>query len=524
MKYEKVQHFKKIDRRRIGLFLLILTGVFARVFLFGSIPDGLNQDEAFAGYEAWNILTTGHDTMGYFYPLYLFTNGGGMNALETYLMIPFMAVFGPQDWVIRVPQVIVAIVSLPAVYGVTRRIYCERVGLWAALLVAWSPWHIMLSRWGLESNLAPGMLLFGMYFFLRGLEKKRYYIISALMYGLALYSYAMVWLYVPVILFVSVGYLILEKRLYWNDKVLWACIAIVGIMTIPLALVVLVNYGYIGEVSTRFFSIPKLDFLRTNQTSGYTIWQNAVNLCGILFLQTDGLIWNCVDGYGLYYPIGVLFILIGTAGTIRSFCSKCRRKEFAPELFVLLQFLCGVISGLISHVNVNRINIIFLPMLIMGGYGIEIFCRRLGEIRPRLRSIIPVLVLVVYAACFVSFERFYFVEYRQDSSAAFDAGLKEALQEAAGSGKTIHVNKSGIYPKVLYYLQMPVDEYIATRVFSDWHPMPQSAGNLYFDMGNAVPNKNGVFILEAGADLKSFEDAGFEVKQYGSCSYVYYPE
>lgn len=524
MKHEKAQHSKKIHKRRIVLFLLILTGVFARVFLFGSIPDGLNQDEAFAGYEAWNILTTGHDTMGYYYPLYLFTNGGGMNALETYLMIPFMAAFGPQDWVIRVPQVIVAVLSIPAAYGAAKRIYGERVGMWAMLLVAWSPWHIMLSRWGLESNLAPGMLLFGMYFFLRGLERKRYYVISALMYGLALYSYAMVWLYVPVILLVSAGYLIREKRLYWNDKVLWACIAIVGVMAIPLALVVLVNYGYIGEISTRFFSIPKLDFLRTNQTSGYTLWQNAVNLCGILFLQSDGLIWNCVDGYGLYYPIGILFILLGTVGTIHSFCNKCRQKKFAPEFFVLLQFLCGVFSGLVSHVNVNRINIIFLPMLIMGGYGIEIFCRKLGEIRPKLRRTTPILVLVVYAACFISFERFYFVEYRQYSAAAFDAGLEEALQEAEGSGKTIHINKSGIYPKVLYYLQMPVDDYIATRVFSDWHPMPQSAGNLYFDMGNAVPDKNGVFILEAGADLEPFVDAGFEVNQYGSCSYVYYPE
>ncbi len=525
MKHGKLQYSESsVNHRRVILTLVILTGIFARVFLFGSIPDGLNQDEAFAGYEAWNILTTGHDTMGYYFPLYLFTNGGGMNALETYLMIPFIAIFGPKDWVIRVPQMLIAILSLPAVYGVARRIYDERAGIWATLLVAWSPWHIMLSRWGLESNLAPGMLLFGMYFFLRGKEKKRYYLLSALMYGMALYSYAMVWMYVPVILLVSAGYLIHEKKLVWNDKVLWACVVIVGVMAIPLALVVLVNYGYIGEISTRVFSIPKLDFLRTNQTSGYTLWQNATNLFKILFLQTDGLIWNSVDGYGLYYPVGILFILIGTAGTIRSFCVKWRRKEFAPELFILLQFLCGVISGLVSQVNVNRVNIIFLPMLIMGGFGVEVFCKGLTEIIPRLRRAIPILVFVVYIVCFAGFERYYFVDYRQESAVAFDSGLKEALQEAVSSGKTIHVNKSGIYPKVLYYLQMPVDEYIATREFSDWHPMPQSAGNVYFDMGKAVPDENGVFIMEAGADLDAFVQAGFEVKQYGSCSYVYYPE
>ncbi len=124
----------------------------------------------------------------------------------------------------------------------------------------------------------------------------------------------------------------------------------------------------------------------------------------------------------------------------------------------------------------------------------------------------------------MSFEKYYFMEYRWQSAYAFDAGLKEALQEAVSSGKTIHINKKGIYPKVLYYLQMPVDEYIETRVFSEWHPMPQSAGNVYFDLGNPVPDTNGVFIMEDGADLTSFVDAGYEVKRYGSCSYVYYPE
>ena len=56
------------------------------------------------------------------------------------------------------------------------------------------------SRWGLESNLAPGFLLFGLYFFLRGMEDSRWLLPSALMYGLALYCYATLWPFVPLIL------------------------------------------------------------------------------------------------------------------------------------------------------------------------------------------------------------------------------------------------------------------------------------------------------------------------------------
>lgn len=516
---------KKNKDRRIVLFILIfLSGIVIRVFDFGIVPNGLNQDEAFAGYEAWNILTTHHDTMGYRFPLYLFTNGGGMNALETYLMVPFIAIFGPQDWVIRIPQVIIAILSLPAAYGVARRIYDEKAALWAMMIIAWCPWHIMMSRWGLESNLAPGMLLFGLYFFLRGSESRRFYFLSALMYGFALYSYAVVWMYVPIILLLGVWYLIREGRLTPKSRSLWGSAVIVAVFAAPLVLVLLVNYGYIGEIQTRFFSIPKLDFLRTSQTNGYTFWQNAENLAGILFLQSDGLIWNSPTKYGLYYSFGILFIMIGLAASIHSFCRKWKRREYAPEFFLFLQFLCGLFLGLTSHVNVNRVNIIFLPMLIMGGYGIEIFCSFCAHILPRWTKWVSVGAACLYLVSFLCFAQYYFTEYRQESAAAFDSGLKDALAEGEKSGKTIHINKSGIYPKVLYYVQMPVDEYMNTRVFSDWHPMPKSAGNLYFDMEQVEPDRNSVFILEEGADLSAFVQEGFEVEKYGSCSYVYYPE
>lgn len=513
-----------VRKKDIFFLLILLSGVFARIFLFGRVPDGLNQDEAFAGYEAWNILTTHHDTMGYRFPLYLFTNGGGMNALETYLMIPFIAIFGPQDWVIRIPQEVIAVLSLPAMYGVARRIFNERVALWAMLLLAWSPWHIMMSRWGLESNLAPGMLLFALYFFLRGVEDKRFLIVSALMYGLSLYSYAVIWPYVPLMLLLQTAYLISCGKISLRSRILYICAGIVAVMAIPLLLVVCVNYGLIGEISTRFFSIPKLDFLRTNQTSGYSIKENVQNLLQIIFLQSDGLIWNSPRKFGLYYPFGILFILIGIAGTVQSFLAKWRKKEYAPECFILLPLLCGLILGVISHVNVNRINIIFIPLLMMGGNGVVQLILFLNKRIHKAEMWSSAGIAALYLVTFLCFEYYYFTDYRMESAAAFDAGLKDALQEAEKSGKTIHINKSGIYPKVLYYLQIPVEEYMETRVFSDWHPMPKTTVNLFFDMETAVPDRDGVFILEDGADISPFVKAGFEAKMFKSCHYLYYPE
>ena len=150
--------------------LLVLIGVAVRLWQLGAAPCGLNQDEAYAGYEAYSLLTYGVDSWGYHNPCYFISWGSGMNVLESYLAMPFVAVLGLTELAIRLPQAILGCVSLPVMYLLLTRLFSRRVGLLGLALTAICPWHIMLSRWGLESNLAPGLLLLGLYFLVRGLD------------------------------------------------------------------------------------------------------------------------------------------------------------------------------------------------------------------------------------------------------------------------------------------------------------------------------------------------------------------
>ena len=182
----------RLDRTaRWGRWLplaLILIGVLVRGWALGAVPGGLNQDEAFAGYEAWSLLTSGVDSWGYPYPCYLVAWGSGMNALESYLAMPFLALMGGTATALRMPQFLCACLSLPVCYDLLRRMASRRLALVGLGLLAISPWHIMLSRWGLESNLAPAFLLFGFYFLVRGLENQRFLLLSAAAYGISLPS------------------------------------------------------------------------------------------------------------------------------------------------------------------------------------------------------------------------------------------------------------------------------------------------------------------------------------------------
>ena len=99
-----MQSMKLTKQEKCIFFLLLILGVSVRVYRFGSAPPGLNQDEAFAAYDAWALLHYGTDSSLHRFPAYLTAWGSGMNALESYLMIPGLALFGVKAWVIRLPQ------------------------------------------------------------------------------------------------------------------------------------------------------------------------------------------------------------------------------------------------------------------------------------------------------------------------------------------------------------------------------------------------------------------------------------
>ena len=351
----------------LALFLL---GVLARCWALGAVPGGLNQDEAFAGYEAWSLLTSGVDCWGYPWPCYFVSWGSGMNVLESYLAIPFMALLGCTETALRLPQLICACACLPVFYDLLRRMASRRLALIGQGLLAISPWHIMLSRWGLESNLAPAFLLFGFYFLVRGLEDDRFLPASAAAYGLSLYAYAINWVVVPLTLCVCGGYLLLSGRRFRMGRLLGAA-GILFLLALPLMLFVLVNLGVMGEIVTPWFSVPRLAAMRDGELSLANLlspegWRG---LAQVVFLQRDGLIWNGVEGFGMFYPISLPFQLLGAARLIRGAAGALRAKRYDWQCLALLWAGCGAAVCLaVANLNITRANSLYLllPALYRG--------------------------------------------------------------------------------------------------------------------------------------------------------------
>lgn len=500
----------------------IAVGCLVRLLLIGQLPGGINQDEAFAGYEAYSLLRSGTDSFGYSFPVYLTAWGSGMNALNSYLMIPFMAIFGAKTWVVRLPQALVGCASLWVFALLLRRVFGERTAFWGTLFFSVCPWHIMMCRWGLESNLAPGFLLFGMYFFLRGTENTRFFPLSALFYGLSLYCYATIWPIVPLVLLLQAFYSRWTGKLVLDRYCLGAAL-LLALLALPLVLFLMVNKDLIPEIRTPFLSVPRLLVMRDSEISlaPAAIWENWKNALSILLRQNDGLPWNCTEGYGLYYKGTLVLFLIGLAFCGKRAWESMRTRTFDPVVFGLLQLLGGAVLGGLIHVNVNRINIIHIPILLCVGVGLSKLVELLSGELPRARFWAAGLIL----AAFCSFGHYYVTDYAGEIGRHFQTGLAEALDRAEELARGREVVLSDIsYPKVLFYTQTPVSEYQDSVVYRNYPSAfldVAAFGHYRFESGQIAPGR--IYLMPRDAAAGYQDAGGYAVETYGEIGLVYLP-
>ncbi len=499
------------------LFLIFFLGAFSRLYRFGIAPPGLNQDEAFAAYESWALLHYGVDSSLHPWPVYLTAWGSGMNALESYLMLPFLALFGVKTWVIRLPQLLLGLSSVPAAFLLGRRFSGTRGGLCAAAMVALCPWHILLSRWALESNMAPGLLLWGLVFFCRGLEDSRFLPLSALLYGLSLYVYSAIWPVMP--LFLGLMLLYAGPK---PDRRLLIAGAVLAALALPLVGFLAVNYGLRDEFSIGPFSVPKLVAARSNEISPANFAHNLRSALQILLHQSDGLKWNSPGCFGLFYPIALPFALLGLGDLARRLIVSLRERRFDPTVLLLLWLAAGILLTALISVNVNRMNFLLMPWALTVALGADALLRLLGRYG-KAGAVLLLTVLLIFFGCF---ERYYFTDYTVSLRGEFTEGWSEALDAAQEHDGTVYVTRALHYPKLLLAAEVSPSDFNDSVIY-EYYPAqylsPKSFDRFVY-CGDAVPfDEDGVYVLWNGTDTEALRAAGFAEEKHG-CFTVLYPK
>ncbi|NPV77353.1 MAG: hypothetical protein HPY59_13405 [Anaerolineae bacterium] len=502
------------------LFLLILgIGAAVRIASFGKIPDGVYVDEAATGYDAYALLHYGIDRNGFHNPVQLVSWGSGQYALAAYLSMPFIMLLGLNQVSIRLASLCVGLLSLAAFYLLVRRTDGRRTALVALFLLAVNPWHIMLSRWGIDSNLFPGVFLLATCLLAKSFQNERWFVAALGVYGLTFYSYGTTYVMVPAFLLMVTAAFLARKVIRFRTAL--AGFALTGLLALPILVYVVINtfpaLGW-GSVQTPWFSIPKLPGeARYFQVSSIftggdffeTLADNAAALVRLLILQNDRLIWNALPRYGVVYLFSLPLIVAGGLILVKD---QLDSRELRGNYVFLAWLLSSVLLALVMPVNIIRINIIFLPIVYLIARAV-VFAGRQAKV-------LAAALLLLFAGWFGLFVNEYFTAYPEQIDAPFYDSLDEAIAYASEeTGGEVVISTSQIfmpYIYVLFYQQVDPNEFLSTVQYADpTAPFRHvsSFGRYTFMEAADIPPSGATVILD-NSELGQFDLAGYRVVSF----------
>lgn len=513
------KHSKKIVSREITvsdklykilLIITALTALFIRVYKFGSVPGGFNQDGAMAAVDAKALAEHATDRLGMHLPVHLTAWGfGQMSALLSYLMIPFIKTGGLSAVAARLPQLIVSLAGLTCLYLFIRDTFGKIPALIALMFAAINPWHIVQSRWALDCNLYPHFFIMGIYFLNKGLKKLRYLVISMIMFGLCMYCYGISIYTMPLFLAFACAYLLLSKKITVKHALI--AFAVYLAVALPFILTMTINFLKLDTIETPFFTIPYFpNSVRSNDILFFSdsffkqLAANAKSLVNITLLQKKDLPWNDIEGFGTMYLFTMPFFILGLVSLIKDY------RKTTGAVLILLFLITGIWCGLTTNgVNVNRLNIIYYPIMLVSCFGILFIIKQI--------KFSYIGIAVAFVTAFVMLVSTYFTSYAKSMEYYFFKDFGDAVTYVSDlPADKVYITADSQYEgasnvsEILTLFYQNIDaEYYRSQEFDNKYTF-KSIKNITVN-----PNENAVYVITK-EDLRSFNPNNFDFKQFGS--------
>ncbi|MFR8104511.1 MAG: ArnT family glycosyltransferase [Clostridia bacterium] len=535
---EKQRIFTRIN---MAIFLLFVLAIVIRIWQWPAGISQINCDEAMTALNAKAIAETGKDIYGASFPVYFEAWGyAGQSAMLTYFMAISIKLFGMSLFSIRLPMLLVSILAIFVFYDLVKRISKnQKIAIIALALIAICPWQIIQSKYSLDCNMLPHFFLFSIWLLVIGLEKRKWcFYLSMIGFALTMYTYGIALYLVPGFLLIAAIYLMYTKRIHAKELIV--CIAIYTIFSAPLLLMYVINFlGWdtfsIGPITIQHFenSTRTSDMLLFSPQKIKQGIANLTTLGKMIIFQYDGLPWNAMKTIGTIYPITLILSIIGLIhiGTKEKKKpkekSKKREKIYRPEILILIWLILCLCTGiLINDANINRLNTIWYPLLILAAYGIIEVILKISQ-KKNVRKVIAGIFAGVYGILAIVFlSSFYQVHTKViDNSYCFAKGYTDAITQMQKIGKqTIYIDntsnnryqaeKQSVYISYAKASNKPEEEEIAYIEIRDKEIEKRG----FNDIG-----KNEAYILEKATAISLLQENvnRYEYEQFGEYIAVY---
>lgn len=439
----------------LALALVLLIALIARTHDIENIPAGIYPDEAVNAADALHANETGDYRLFY-------ENNQGREGLFINLQALSLKWFGISVWALKLWSMLFGTLTVLGIYLLSKEIWHKPwIALGTAYMAAVSYWMINFSRIGFRAIMAPLLLTYTFYFFLKALRTKNiwFFALSGFTFGIGLHTYIAFRL-APLILVVFLAGLLLSYKgflkIYWKHALVF--IAGAAIAATPMF--------------WDFYQHPDHFISRSAHVSIFSPEINHGDFWGTLF-KTFGLslakynFWgdqNWRHNYppypildplsGLLFLAGFLYLIPRTVRLlIRRLKHDDRNKElslcflFLGWFFVMLmpEFLTD--EGLPHALRaIGTQPVVFLiatlPLLWIG--------EKIPRMQPGMKTAVFSLIFFFLAGIgFINLTKYFvFFAHNHNQHASFNANYKNMATYLLGlppeTPKYIYTNQGGI--------------------------------------------------------------------------------
>jgi len=399
-----------MKRHLIVLFLLLGIATALRFYQLGQIPEGFHADEAAYGYNAYSVLKTTRDEYGRFMPMIFESFGDYKAGVYSYLSIPFIAIFGLNEFAVRFPSAIFGVLFVILSYAIVMKLSKNKeLALIVVGVATFSPLGILLSRVQSDPLICVVFFFLAFYCWLVWVETKKIQFLVCLLCSMVVsfFTYTLTRLF-------AIPFFLLIGAFYWRtytESAKRTFSVILGVIFLVITLLSVTSAGtrlsqihifskqdvqLLLDEAIREDGVGNVSGLGTriihNKVVAYARYM-LINYSEyvspqFLFFQAEQPLREQIPGMGVIFIIELPLLLIGVYQSVR------RRLSYGiiSTLWILLvPAILSVVSG--ETPNIHRFFLAALPLHVLVGIGILFLYK---TIFPKNIVIVGITVLALY--------------------------------------------------------------------------------------------------------------------------------
>lgn len=450
------------------LLWIILFATIIRIWNLGNIPPHLTPDEASLGYNAYSILKTGKDEHGKILPLIFKSFGDYKPGLYIYATVPFVAVFGLNEFSVRLPAAFLGIITVYLIYLIASKFFGKRFAVFAGFISVFNPWLIYFSRGAWEVNLSLALTLVGIYLFLKALENNKLLMLSALPFGLTLLAYQGAKLSTSIVVILLIIFYFKDLIKFPKKYLIYSLL--LGLL-ISLPIIVSMFTGLTGrlEVFSVFSNPRSTEYIQRMLDEGeekigslsyYLFHSETLNFKrGIM-----GRWFNHFSGRFLFFegdwsnprhtsPYQGVLLLSDLIILILGFFGILRNKVKKEHLFFLIWLILAPLPAVLSRDQVHAVRAInmSIPLIIICTFGLVGLVNFIDK--NKYKVILYSIMVVFYLVSIFYFLDSYFIHISKHDSSLWSYGYKQIVETVTPiqkNYKRIVVQQSFAQPYIFF--------------------------------------------------------------------------